>query len=306
MKEKAYFRRHGTTQEKALEVWKKIGGIGPMPVPGFWNVENKAYFSIRALGPDKEFSLLGHHGLRYTPKKGLMPVGIACTPYGEINVYKTADVIEYKKRSEERKTKHPARIFDFDPETIVACLVVVNRYARKLARLVPDYYSYRMHGFCHHRKDERDRLYDLKHNTLIRIAHNATARQWHYSQNGWLLYMTFSTGSGREYGFHLPCEPDSSILPDRNSVPYVESVPTVDSPRFKVHGKTLRLKDAIATLSAFIEKTEVPECNREIEKWHDDSQELYYKRNSRFASRWSELDEDDNWDDDYDDDEWDN
>lgn len=143
-----YFRKHNTTEANALRVWKKIGGIGPVPVPGFWNVGDEAHFSRCALGLNEEFSLLSHHNMRYRPKS-LYSVGIGHTPYGEVPVYRTSDVVDYKNCSEERRSKQRLpQVFDFNLSTIVACLVMVNRHARRLSRVVPLYYKLDMHGVC--------------------------------------------------------------------------------------------------------------------------------------------------------------
>ncbi|MCL6477841.1 MAG: hypothetical protein K6T65_05440 [Peptococcaceae bacterium] len=293
-----YFKKHKTTEAEALKVWKKIGGIGPMPVPGFWNVGREAHFSRCALGLDKEFSLLGHHGMRYRPKS-LTPVGIGHTPYGEMPVYRTADVIDYKKQSEERRAKQrPPHIFGSDLSTLVACLVIVNRYARRLSRMLPSFYQLDMHGLCSYWKQTKNILYELKNDVLLRLANRSRKKEWHLSEDGWLLYLVFALADGKEYGFHLPCEPDKSVLPDEEEAEFIDFVPVMQSPRFKVKGRVLRLKDAIATLRQFVRTTEIPGDCKKLQEWHQRSKEKYDRKKISCARGWKNDWEDD-WEDDW-------
>lgn len=149
-------------------------------------------------------------------------------------------------------------------------------------------------------------MYKLKDDVLLRIANRSVKKEWHLSESGWLLYLVFAFADGKEYGFHLPCEPDRSVLPDEEDARFIDSVPVVQSPRFKVEGRVLRLKDSVATLNQFVQVTEVPEDCKKLREWHQRSEDRYNERRfSRIRSWRGQFDDDwdGDWDDDWDEDE---
>ena len=297
-----YFRQHGTTAAQAEQVWHRLQLPGPMPARGFWNDGTAAWFSSAGIQRTPAVTLLSHVNL--STNYGVPSIAQATTPYGITSVYRTADLLAVRQAFQQRIASYrPAQaLVDPSLADLVACLVWLNRHARKLQHLVPTLYAARRFGLVRYYKEQKDAAYQLKDAALLRLAPHGTFT-WHKLSAGWHAALTFPGPLHRSYTFHLPAIPDP--LPE-DFLAISDPFPVRSSPRWSIHGHPLRLQDAQATLAAFIAHEAIPAAAQALAAAHDRSTARYLATHySRRRPWYDEEDDDENdWDIDNDEEDW--
>lgn len=262
----AYYRRHGTTEEAAHAVWHSLGLSDPMP-RGFWNEGAVAWWSSFGLRQTPDVTLLSH--LKLHAAYGANPIGWAVTPYGLSRVYRTTEVLAAREAFQTQRAAFavPRLLHHPTTEELVACLVLLNRHARRLQRLVPTLYQARAWGLVRYYKAQKIQAYALKNAVLLRLAPLAQIA-WHQLPAGWHAALTLS-GPDHPYTFHLPAVPSD---PPQNPPVFSEPFPVRKSPRWILRHAPLRLKDAMATLDAWVADHSIPDASADLVEAHQRSE----------------------------------
>ena len=277
-----YFHQHGTTSTEAEHVWHRLQLPGPMPARGFWNDGTTAWFSSSGIQHTPAVTLLSH--LKLSTHYGVQPIAFATTPYGISSVYRTADLLAAQQASQHRIASYrPAQaLVDLSLSDLVACLVWLNRHARKLQHLVPTLYAARRFGLVRYYKEQKDAAYQLKDAALLRLAPHGTLT-WHKLSAGWHAALTFPGPHHRSYTFHLPAIPDPA---PEDFLAISAPFPVRSSPRWQIQGHILRLQDAQATLAAYVAHKAIPAAAQALVTAHDRSEARYLATRSSTRRRW--------------------
>lgn len=182
-------------------------------------------------------------------------------------------------------------------EELVACLVLLNRHARRLQRQVPELYQARAWGLVSYYKAQKDQAYALKDAALLRLAPLAQIA-WHQLPAGWHAALTLSGSDHRSYTFHLPAIPPD---PPQNPPVFFEPFPLRKSPRWILRHAPLRLKDAMATLESWVADHSIPDAAADLVTAHQRSEDQYRtakqaRRPVRYFYDTHDEEDEDPWD----------
>ena len=288
-----YYQLHQTTKATAETVWQSLGIVRSMPFPGFWNEGTEPWWSHVGLRATPEVGLLSHFGLHHS-LVGLHSVGFAATPYGVRAVYWADDIRQAQERLKTRQASYaPSRILTAPTITeLVGCLVIVNRHARKVSRLLPSLYTAHRFGLVAYWKDRKDAAYALKDAALLRLA-SAAEISWHHLPHGWHAALTFQGPNSQSYTLHLPAIPDT---PPRTALTFDTPFPVRLAPSWTFRGYRWRLQDAWATLEHWVSITPVPDTVQPLAQAHGRSQAVYRSTQIVRRSYYNDHGDDDDGD----------